>query len=62
VDGQGGKSAVVDETVAGVWPMLTDGRVRPIIGAELPIEQAAEAHRLLASGEVAGKVLLRVSD
>jgi NADPH:quinone reductase-like Zn-dependent oxidoreductase len=36
--------------------------VRPIIGAELPIEQAAEAHRLLASGEVAGKVLLRVSD
>jgi putative PIG3 family NAD(P)H quinone oxidoreductase len=62
VDGPGGKTAIVDETVAGIWPMLTDGRVRPIIGAELPIEQAAEAHRLLATGEVAGKVLLRVSD
>ena len=45
-----------------VWPMIADGRVRPIIGAELPIEQAAEAHELLASGEVTGKVVLRVSD
>jgi NADPH:quinone reductase-like Zn-dependent oxidoreductase len=62
VDGPGGKSAIVEETVAGVWPMIADGRVRPIIGAELPIEQAAEAHRLLSSGEVSGKVILRVSD
>jgi NADPH:quinone reductase-like Zn-dependent oxidoreductase len=42
--------------------MIADGRVRPIVGAELPIEQAAEAHRLLISGEVHGKVLLRVRD
>ncbi|WP_319452599.1 MULTISPECIES: NAD(P)H-quinone oxidoreductase [unclassified Mycobacterium] len=62
VDGPGGKSAIVAETVAAVWPMIADGRVRPIIGAELPIEQAAEAHRLLSSGEVSGKVILRVSD
>jgi NADPH2:quinone reductase len=42
--------------------MIADGRVRPIIGAELPITEAAEAHRLLSSGEVYGKVLLRVRD
>jgi NADPH:quinone reductase-like Zn-dependent oxidoreductase len=42
--------------------MIADGRVRPIIGAELPIEQAAEAHRLLTSGEAHGKVLLRIAD
>jgi putative PIG3 family NAD(P)H quinone oxidoreductase len=62
VDGPSGKAAIVSEVVANVWPMIADGRVRPIIGAELPIEQAAEAHRLLASGEVYGKVLLRVRD
>jgi putative PIG3 family NAD(P)H quinone oxidoreductase len=62
VDGPSGKAAIVSETVANVWPMIADGRVRPIIGAELPIEQAAEAHRLLSSGEAHGKVLLRVGD
>jgi len=62
IDGPSGKAAVVTETVANVWPMIADGRVRPIIGAELPIEQAAEAHRLLTSGEAHGKVLLRIAD
>ena len=42
--------------------MIADGQVRPIIGAELPIEEAAAAHELLESGEVSGKVLLRVAD
>ena len=61
VDGPSGKAAVVDSVVTNVWPMIADGRVRPVIGAELPIEEAAKAHRLLESGDVHGKVLLRVS-
>ncbi|WP_284232304.1 NAD(P)H-quinone oxidoreductase [Mycobacterium antarcticum] len=62
VDGPSGKAAVVESVVANVWPMVADGRVRPIIGAELPIEDAARAHRLLESGDAHGKVLLRVRD
>jgi putative PIG3 family NAD(P)H quinone oxidoreductase len=62
VDGPSGKAAVVAEVVANVWPMIADGRVRPIVGAELPVQEAAEAHRLLSSGEAHGKVLLRVAD
>jgi putative PIG3 family NAD(P)H quinone oxidoreductase len=62
VDGPAGKAAIVDEVVANVWSMIADGRVRPIVGAELSIEHAAEAHRLLSAGEVHGKVLLRVAD
>jgi NADPH2:quinone reductase len=38
--------------------MLGDGRIKPVIGARVPIQQAGEAHRLLASGEVTGKVVL----
>jgi putative PIG3 family NAD(P)H quinone oxidoreductase len=60
VDGPGGKAEIVTAVVENVWPMVADGRVRPIIGAELPIQQAQRAHQLLASGDVAGKVLLRV--
>jgi putative PIG3 family NAD(P)H quinone oxidoreductase len=62
VEGPGGKSAIVDKVVTKVWPMVEDGQVRPVIGAEFPIQQATAAHQLLASGEVSGKVLLRVED
>lgn len=62
VDGPGGKSAIVAQVVANVWPMIADGRVRPVIGAEFPVEQAEAAHELLASGGVVGKILLRVAD
>src|ERR1700730_549909 len=62
VDGPAGKGAIVAEVVRNVWPMIADGRVRPVVGAVLPIEQAAEALRLLSSGEVTGKVVLRVGD
>lgn len=59
-DGPGGKSGIVTEVVANVWPMIDDGRVRPIVGAEFPVQEALAAHQLLASGDVSGKVLLRV--
>jgi putative PIG3 family NAD(P)H quinone oxidoreductase len=62
VSGPGSKSEIVADVVANVWPMIADGRVRPIIGAEFGIEQADAAHELLKSGDVSGKVLLRVAN
>lgn len=62
VDGPHGKRAIVDAVVASVWPMIGDGRVRPIIGARFPITEAAEAHRVLSAGETFGKVLLTISE
>ena len=60
VDGPAGKAAIVAAVVESVWPMLADGRVRPVIGATLPIQRAAEAHALLGSGAVSGKIVLTV--
>ncbi|MGE2716030.1 NAD(P)H-quinone oxidoreductase [Mycolicibacterium litorale] len=62
VTGPGGKGDIVAEVLANVWPMVADGRVRPIIGAEFPVQEAQAAQELLDSGEVSGKVLLRVRD
>lgn len=62
VDGPGGKTEIVTAVVANVWPMIADGRVRPIIGAEFPVQEAHAAQQLLASGDVSGKVLLRVDN
>lgn len=52
------KDAILAEVAAHVWPMVADGRVRPVVHARLPLAEAGEAHRLLASGEVFGKLLL----
>ena len=42
--------------------MIGDGKVRPVIGARYPIQEAAEAHRALNSGETYGKVLLTLGE
>jgi putative PIG3 family NAD(P)H quinone oxidoreductase len=47
-------SGVRDE----VWPLVEDGRIRPVIYRRLPMSQAAEAHQLVASNAHIGKVLL----
>ncbi|MCL0245503.1 NAD(P)H-quinone oxidoreductase [Corynebacterium sp. CCM 8835] len=54
------KAGIVAEVVEHVWPMLEDGRIRVSIHRALPIDRAAEAHRLLDSGEVTGKLVLTV--
>jgi len=53
-----GKSEIVEAVVGSVWPIIERGAVKPVIGARLPIERAAEAHRMLAAGETVGKILL----
>jgi putative PIG3 family NAD(P)H quinone oxidoreductase len=62
VNGPGSKAEIVAEVVANVWPMIADGQVHPIIGAEFGIEEAGAAHELLESGDVSGKVVLQVAD
>ncbi len=52
------KAAIVAEVREHLWPMVEAGRVRPVVHARLPLDQAARAHELMASGEVFGKVLL----
>ncbi len=52
------KASIVAAVREHVWPLVQDGTIRPVVHARLPLDQAAEAHRLLDSGEVVGKMLL----
>jgi len=38
--------------------LLDNGKIQPRIGVRLPLSHAAEAHRLLESGDVIGKIIL----
>lgn len=52
------KAAIMLGVRKHVWPLVAAGQVRAPVHATLPLAEAAEAHRLLASGEVFGKLVL----
>jgi NADPH2:quinone reductase len=41
-----------------IWPLIESGRIRPEIYKTFPLEQAAEAHRLMESSQHIGKIVL----
>lgn len=52
------KAALVATVCERVWPMVADGRVRPVVHARVPFDEAPVAHELLEDGTAFGKVLL----
>jgi putative PIG3 family NAD(P)H quinone oxidoreductase len=52
------KAAIVASVLAGVWPAIEAGEVRPVIDRVLPLEQVVEAHRALEESTHVGKILL----
>ena len=52
------KAMIARDLEKHVWPLLASGTVKPVIDRTLPLDRAAEAHRLLESGEVVGKIVL----
>lgn len=52
------KTAIAAELRAEVWPLFAAGKLRPVTHTVLPLDQAAEAHRMMEAAEHRGKILL----
>jgi NADPH:quinone reductase len=52
------KTRIAEELVARVWPLVTAGKIKPIIDRVFPLAEAAEAHRYMESSAHIGKILL----
>ncbi len=52
------KARICGEVVERVWPLIADGTIRPVVSAVLPLDDVAEAHRMLDSADSVGKVIL----
>ncbi len=54
----GGMLRTSRENEEHILQLIADKSVQPVIARTLPIEEAAEAHRMLASGESIGKIVI----
>ncbi|MBC7669297.1 MAG: NAD(P)H-quinone oxidoreductase [Gemmatimonadaceae bacterium] len=52
------KARLAAEVERVVWPWIAAGKVKPVIDATFPLEDAARAHAHLEAGEHVGKVVL----
>ncbi|MFG2140268.1 NAD(P)H-quinone oxidoreductase [Streptomyces sp. NPDC048650] len=54
------KAAIVAAVREHVWPLISNGQVRPIVDRAIPMADAAEAHRVVDASAHVGKVVLTV--
>jgi len=52
------KGAIRDALLKEVWPLVLEGRIRPVVETKLPLDRAGQAHQIMASSGHIGKILL----
>jgi NADPH2:quinone reductase len=54
------KAAIASSLQEKVWPLISDGTIRPKMAAEFPMADAESAHRLMESHDLIGKIVLNI--
>lgn len=61
-EGAGGKAEIVADVREHVWPLVAEGKLKPLVHETFPLEKAADAHRVMEESSHIGKVVLTVRD
>lgn len=56
------KGLLADEIHETVWPLVTDGLLRPVMDQAFPLREAAAAHARMEAGAHIGKIVLAVGE
>ncbi|MGD0565452.1 MAG: NAD(P)H-quinone oxidoreductase [Roseiarcus sp.] len=54
------KAVIAEALHAKVWPLLAQGRCKPVVDSVFPLAEAASAHRRMESSAHVGKIVLTV--
>ena len=52
------KAAIAEGLRREVWPLVEAGKIRPVVHATFPLEEARKAHELMETSSHTGKILL----
>ena len=54
------KAQIASELFRNVWPLLSNGRLKPVINSVFELEDVTSAHLLMESSQHIGKILLKI--
>ena len=54
------KALLAQEIARNAWPLVEDGRLRPVMDQSFPLAQAAAAHARMEAGTHIGKIVLEI--
>jgi NADPH2:quinone reductase len=54
------KAQIASELSEKIWPLFSNGRLKPIIDSVFDLEDITSAHLLMESSKHIGKILLKV--
>jgi NADPH:quinone reductase len=54
------KALLAQEIAANVWPLVAEGRLRPVMDRTFPLAEAAAAHARMEAGAHVGKIVLEM--
>jgi NADPH:quinone reductase len=52
------KGAIAESLRQRFWPLIEQGKLKPVVHRSFPLAQAADAHRALEAGDHIGKIVL----
>ena len=55
------KAVIAQNLEERVWPLISSGKIRPVIDGIYPLEKVVEAHHRMESSQHIGKIMLQVS-
>lgn len=53
-----GKKELLNDVIEELFTLISDGKLKPVIGATFPLSQAAQAHKSMLARESVGKIAL----
>jgi NADPH2:quinone reductase len=54
-----GKPALLDDVLIELFQLVADGKLKPVIGATYPLDQAVSAHQAMLARGTTGKIVLK---
>ena len=52
------KGLIAENLEKNVWPLFSEGSIKPVIDSLFPFDKASAAHELMESGDHFGKIIL----
>ncbi|MEC8428161.1 MAG: zinc-binding dehydrogenase, partial [Pseudomonadota bacterium] len=55
------KAAIADALNQTIWPLIEEGKIRPVMAQEFSLSEVGKAHELMESNQLIGKIVLKIN-